>query len=68
MQLKELYIKTASEHTRGARKSTADKHTERRVGTSYGQSRNDNRGNKNKKYQKKDNPNKRHSENKGKKK
>ena len=65
---KELYIKTASEHTRGARKSTADKHTKRRAGTSYGQSRNDNRGNKNKKYQKKDNPNKRHSENKGKKK
>ena len=49
----------AAEHTKGARKSTSDKHTAHRAGSSYGQNRNSNRGDKNKKYQKKANPNKR---------
>ena len=49
----------AAEHTKGARKSTSNKHTAHRAGSSYGQNRNSNRGDKNKKYQKKANPNKR---------
>ena len=49
----------AAEHTKGARKSTSDKHTAHRAGSSYGQNQNSNRGDKNKKYQKKANPNKR---------
>ena len=49
----------AAEHTKGARKSTSDKHTAHRAGSSYGQNRNSNWGDKNKKYQKKANPNKR---------
>ena len=49
----------AAEHTKGARKSTSDKHTAHRARSSYGQNRNSNRGDKNKKYQKKANPNKR---------
>ena len=49
----------AAEHTKGARKSTSDKHTAHRAGSSYGQNRISNRGDKNKKYQKKANPNKR---------
>ena len=52
----------AAEHTKGARKSTSDKHTAHRAGSSYGQNRNSNRGDKNKKYQKKANPNKRKNE------
>ena len=49
----------AAEHTKGARKSTSNKHTAHRAESSYGQNRNSNRGDKNKKYQKKANPNKR---------
>ena len=36
----------AAEHTKGARKSTSDKHTAHRAGSSYGQNRNSNRGDK----------------------
>lgn len=51
-------VQMASEHKKGARGSTYDKHTARRSGKSYGESRNNNRGDKNKKYQKSPNPNK----------
>ena len=47
-----------AEHTKNARSSTKDKHTKHRSGSSYGESRNNNRGDKNKKYSKPSNPNK----------
>jgi len=49
----------ASEHTSNKRKSTWNKHTNTRSGQTRGQGRNAKRGNRNKKYQKKQNPNKR---------
>jgi len=49
----------ATEHTSNKRKSTWNKHTKTRSGQQRGQARNSGRGNKNKKYKKKDNPNKR---------
>jgi RHS repeat-associated protein len=47
-----------AEHTSNKRKSTWNKHSQTRSGETTGQTRNANRGNKNKKYQKKENPNK----------
>lgn len=49
----------SSEHTKGKRKSTYDKHTDRKSGKTYRENRNNNRGDKNKVYKKKPNPNKR---------
>lgn len=46
------------EHTRGARNLTWDKHTQKQSGQVTGQQRNDNRGDKNRKFQPKTNPNK----------
>jgi RHS repeat-associated protein len=51
-------IQQYEEHTRGARNSTWDKHTQKRPGQVTGQQRNDNRGNKNRKFQPKPNSNK----------
>ena len=51
-------IQQYEEHTRGARNSTWDKHTQKRSGQVTGQQRNDNRGNKNRKFQPQPNPNK----------
>ncbi|WP_289739898.1 RHS repeat domain-containing protein [Muribaculum intestinale] len=46
-------------HTKNARGSTSDKHTATRSEKTYGEARNNKRGDKNKKYQKTPNPNKR---------
>ena len=46
------------EHTKNARPSTRDKHTFTRSGSSYGENRNNKRGDKNRKYRRKQNPNK----------
>jgi len=51
-------IQPFAEHTSGARKSTYDKHTKKRPGQVSGQQRNDNRGNRNRKFQPQTNPNK----------
>ena len=48
-----------SPHTKGAKSSTWDKHTGPRSGSSYGHTRNMNRGAKNKKHEHPINPNKR---------
>ena len=48
-----------AEHKKNSRPSTKDKHTKHRPGESYGQNRNKNRGNKNKKNEHPINPNKR---------
>lgn len=52
-------MQMSSEHTKNARPSSHDKHTKTRSGRQYGENRNNNRGDKNKKYWRKFNPNKR---------
>ncbi|MCK5148278.1 DNRLRE domain-containing protein [bacterium] len=46
-----------SEHTKGRRKSTEDKHTKHRSGRKYGQNKNEKRSPRNKKYVRPPNPN-----------
>ncbi|WP_158280640.1 DUF6443 domain-containing protein, partial [Pararcticibacter amylolyticus] len=55
---KKTQVNFASEHTKNKRKSNWNKHTKTRSGQQYGSSRNSKRGEKNKKFQKEDNPNK----------
>ncbi len=52
-------VQFAAEHEKNARGSTYDKYTAHRAGKTYGESRNNQRGDKNRKYQKSPNPNKR---------
>lgn len=54
-----IYHIMKAEHKKNSRPSTKDKHTKHRPGESYGQNRNKNRGNKNKKNEHPINPNKR---------
>ncbi|MCR4811462.1 MAG: RHS repeat-associated core domain-containing protein [Bacteroidales bacterium] len=51
-------VQKYSEHVKGARSSTWNKHTKKRPGELSGKNRNDNRGDKNKKHQSHPNPNK----------
>ncbi len=55
--IKENKDNFAAEHTSNARKSTWNKHTNKRAGETTGQNRNEKKGQKNKKFQKKENPN-----------
>ena len=48
-----------AEHIKNRSKKNWDKHTNHRSGVDYGMNRNDKRGNKNKKYIKPENPNRR---------
>ncbi len=54
-----IVYKMSAEHTKNKRKSTWNKHSKTRSGQETGQARNTKRGNKNRKYKKEKNPNKR---------
>jgi hypothetical protein len=56
--LKKLYHVYMAEHTKNPTPSNRDKHTKRRAGKTYGKVKNQNRGDKNKKYEHPVNPNK----------
>jgi RHS repeat-associated protein len=55
---KQIQNQESKKHTKNASKSKGDKHTKKRPGENTGGSRNDKKGNKNKKFIKKINPNK----------
>lgn len=55
-------IVLAFAHRKGARKSTKEKHTDRRAGEQYDLNQNEKRGKRNKKYKKPPNPNKKKKE------